>query len=194
MTATTGGVHFIPFGTTGGTAVMTSPSVTRWVAIFGGQLYADGGAANNLFRVGTGTPMSGPQSAMTLPGLPTGGSESPYGFVLFDRNASVPGVDTLYLADDRTVAGGGGIQKWTYNGTTWTLVTTFNADATTHFRGVAGRVLAGGAVELYVTTTEASANRLMEMVDDGTSPSTIFITMATAPANTLYRGVAFSPM
>jgi hypothetical protein len=68
-------------------------------------------------------------------------------------------------------------------------VTTFSADATTHFRGLAGRVLSGGAVELYVTTAEASANRMMEMVDDGTSPTTVFVTMATAPANTLYRGI-----
>ena len=59
--------------------------------------------------------------SVTAQGMPTSGNSSPYGFALWDRNPSVAGVDTLYVADDRTAANGGGIQKWSFNGTSWTL-------------------------------------------------------------------------
>jgi len=121
-------------------------------------------------------------------GMPTSNA-SPYGFAFFDR-ASVKGIDTVYVADDRAVASGGGIQKWSWNGTTWSLTKTFTSGITTGVRGLAAEVVAGKVV-VYATTTEATQNKLVKLVDDGSASPTI-ATLSTAAANTAYRGVAMA--
>jgi hypothetical protein len=106
----------------------------------------------------------------------------------------VAGNDTLYVADDRTVASGGGIQKWTFNGATWTLAATFsavNSGTATGYRGLAGAVL-NGQVTLVGTTTEATANRVVVFVDPGSGSPTGTV-IATSPPTANYRGVALQP-
>src|SRR5262249_16185969 len=121
-----GGVWATSLGQTGGTPIATSPSNARAVGIFGGQLYVSSGMNpfTAVSTVGTGLPTPAGQLSTLLPGMPTTGA-SPNGFMLLDLLAGVPGVDTLYVADDRTAANGGGVQKWTFDGTTWALATTF---------------------------------------------------------------------
>jgi hypothetical protein len=75
----------------------------------------------------------------------------------------VAGNDTLYLADD--VAG---LQKWTFDGISWTEVGTLNLPAPVGFRGVAG-FAASGTVTLMASTAESSTDRLVVFVDDGLS-------------------------
>ena len=94
---------------------------------------------------------------------------------------------TLYVADDRAFPGGG-IQKWTFDGTTWTQVNTFTNGATTGSRGLAG-VVTGNNVTLVATTTNS---KLIVYVDDG-SATPVGTVVATAALNTVYRGVAISP-
>jgi hypothetical protein len=110
--------------------------------------------------------------------------------VLLDRIPGVAGLDTLYVADDRSIASGGGIQKWTSNGSTWTLGSTFNVGITTGVRGLAG-YLSGANVVLIATTTETT-NKIVAYVDDG-SPLPVGSVLVTAGANTAFRGVAMSP-
>ena len=121
--------------------------------------------------------------------MPTSNA-SPYGFAFFDR-ASVKGIDTVYVADDRTPASGGGIQKWSWNGTTWSLAKTFTNGITTGVRGLAAEVVAGKVV-VYATTTEATQNKLVKLVDDGSASPAIIDASSTAAANTVYRGVAMA--
>jgi len=146
-----------------------------------------------VFSVGTGLPTTAGQTATILPGLPTASGPGALSFALFDRNPGVAGLDTLYIADDRTLATGGGIQKWTFDGTTWTLVFTFGTanGLTVGARGLAGLVT-GANVTLLATAASASANIVYSLIDDG-SGTTTATTLATAPTNTAYRGVAFSP-
>ena len=113
-------------------------------------------------------------------------SASPFAFAMFDLATSPPGIDTMYVADDAA-----GLQKWTYNGTTWTLAATMNIAGNAGFRGVAGYA-AGGTVTLMASTAEASPNRLVVFVDDG-SGGTAVGTPVTAASNTTFRGVAVSP-
>jgi hypothetical protein len=117
-----------------------------------------------------------------MPGTVT----SPYAFAIFDRNPNVPGDDTLYVADDRGFPGGG-VQKWTFDGTIWTLVNTFTSGATTGSRGLAA-VVTGNNVTIVATTTNS---KVIVYVDDGSAvpPGTV---IATAALNTVYRGVAIS--
>src|SRR5262249_10120957 len=79
---------------------------------------------------------------------------------------------------------------WTFDGTAWSLVATF-APGTVGARGLTGRVVSGN-VELFATTAETSANRLVTLLDDNLNTPT-FTTLATAAANTIFRGVDFAP-
>jgi hypothetical protein len=195
----TAGVQFISFNTTGGAQVEATPASTRAIQIVGGQLYASSGSSPNanVFTVGSGTPQAGPQTATTLSGMSLVNGPSPLQFVLLDRDGGVAGVDTLYVADDRAIASGGGIQKYTFNGTTWSPITTYsNGLAPT--AGVTGLIgmVTGNSVTLLATTADAaSGNKIVMYVDDGNnlSPIQTVLTNGTAAANTVFRGLALAP-
>ena len=72
------------------------------------------------------------------------------------------------------------------------LVTTFTNGISVGIRGLAGFVSGGTNVTLVGTTAVATANALVLLVDDG-SASPAFTTIATAAANTAFRGVALAP-
>ena len=76
--ASSGGVWWIPLGTTGGSQILTTPSNTRSVHVQGGQLYVDSGASNVnvVHSVGSGTPTTIGQVATALYAFATG--LSPY--------------------------------------------------------------------------------------------------------------------
>ena len=162
----------------------------RTCAIFDGQLY---GATNvspffGVFAVGTGLPTT-KATAVLLPGFPTSGSSSPVDFAVFDRDPNVAGDDTVYVGDDRATPNGG-IQKWTFNGTTWTLAYTLNTGLTTGVRQLLAVDSPSGVQLLAVTTS--TRNAIVRVVDTGSSsPATI---VATAPTNTAFRGLALSPV
>jgi hypothetical protein len=185
-----GGIWYELLGLDGGTQLVSSPSSVRAIDIVAGQLYADSGSggSSNVFAVGSGLPTTIDPATTALSGMPTSGA-SPYAFAFFDRGA-VAGLDTVYVADDRAVASGGGIQKWTSNGTTWSLQATFTNGIATGVRGLAAEVV-GGKVVLYATTTEATQNKLVKVIDNGTATPSIS-TIATASTNTIYRGVAMA--
>jgi hypothetical protein len=190
-----GGVWYFPRAGAGA-QVVASPDNVRLVALFADRLYGSSGASpmNSVFTVGSGRPTSGTQSATALTGMARSGL-SPYAFALFDRT-NVDGLDTLYFADDRspeTNGNGGGIQKWTFDGNAWAQVATFAmvGPGQASFRGLAGIVTANGAT-LVASTSDATANRLVVFVDDG-SPVVTGTVIATAGSNTIFRGVALSP-
>ncbi|MDI1484285.1 hypothetical protein [Polyangium sp. y55x31] len=188
---TTGGIQFITLGAVFPTQILSNPLNTRCVHAAGGQLYATSGAGTfvNVFTVGSGLPTSSGQTATSLPGLPTA-SASPYGFALLDLSAAIAGPDTLYIADDRSPASGGGIQKWTFDGFSWSLAATWN-DGTAGVRGLAAKP-SGAGVQIVATTSENNENRVLAVFDDGSAfPEIVIATIA--PPNTVFRGVAFAP-
>jgi hypothetical protein len=187
-----GGVHLVDFGGTTSTQVATNLTNTRVVNIFNDgtqdQLFVS--SASGMFQgvsaVGTGLPTSGlPVTIALLNGFPTASGPSNYDFFRADAN-------TLYVADDRTVMNGGGIQKWTLNKGTWTLAYTLNANlGTSGCRGLAGVQPAEGGAVLYATTAASNANNLVTVTDTGASSE--FAVLATAAANTAFRGVRVVP-
>jgi hypothetical protein len=195
------GLHYIAFGATGGTQVLSVPASLRASLIFGGRLY---GASSDtpyagIFTIGDGLPTTSGATATLLPGV---SSPQPFQFVLLDRDPAVAGPDALYVADDRapnvaTPTSGGGIQKWTFNGVVWSNVATFNLDTTGTTLGVGMRGLAasvaGNVVTLVTVSAEASANRILSYADDGTGRNATPFLLSTAAANTVYRSVAFAP-
>jgi len=185
-----GGVWYNQTGaTTNETHTLLMPDSVRALAIFGDQLYGSSGNSPYIFRIGFGTPTSGSQSAPAVPGLPsTTGSTNPYQFALVDASVGVPGVDTLYVAEDTL-----GLKKYTFNGTSWTAApAALNIAGNAGFRGVAAYAV-GSTVTLMASTADpASASRLVVFVDTGSGTATGTV-VATAPANTVFRGVAVSP-
>jgi len=114
-----------------------------------------------------------------------------------------PDVTTVYIADDENFsssAGYGGIERWDYNGSTYSLSYTL-ATGGNSFGGARTIVVdysasgswgagVNGAV-IYATTTEASTNRIVRIVDNG--PGSTGVVLATAGPNQLYRGIRFGP-
>jgi hypothetical protein len=181
-----GGVQLIAFGQTApGTQILATPANTRVVHAIGGQLWVTSGSNNytTVLGVGVGLPAMGGQVASVGNGLAATGA-SPYSFAVFDLDKNVAGVDAIYIADD-TGAGKGGVQKWVFDGAKWTLTTL----STTTVRGLCA-VDNAGKVTIFATTTETMANTVITLVDDGNPMVKV---ISTAPANTVYRGIAFSP-
>lgn len=182
------GFRFATFGATTSTALTITPQPTnvRVANIIDGQLYGSSGsgAFRGVNQVGAGLPETAiisPDAVTLLPGFDpsTSSPESAYDFWFKDAN-------TLYVADDRAAASGGGIQKWELSGGTWGL--TYTLATGSGARGLAGKIDGGNAV-LYATTTQNSANNLVSITDTGSGAA--FSILATAATNTVFRGVEF---
>jgi len=139
--------------------------------------------------VGTGAPTTGPQTTTSLPGLPTT-TVSLNDFFFADLSPAVPGYDTLYVADDQSLAAGT-VRKYTSDGTTWTATGTAAGNA--QYRGLTGRV-SGGVVTLLATR---GGNELVTITDatgyNGAMTATP-VSVLTAPVNVGFRGTAFAPL
>jgi hypothetical protein len=187
--AANGGVRYATFGATASTqltnAVGSTVNNTRVVKIFNDQLYvsAMSGTFRGVNTVGTGVPTVTGQTVTLLPGFDpvNTAQQSVYDFWFKDDN-------TLYVADDRGLASGGGIQKWTFDAidSEWVLDYTLNVNAGA--RGLAATVNDNGDAVLYATTAD-SPSRLATITDTGADA--VFTTLATAGANTQFRGVEF---
>jgi hypothetical protein len=193
--------------TTSGTPANVSN--IRTVEIFNNQLYfaSSSGTFLGVSSLGTGLPTSGTQTPSLV--VNAGVGASTYGFVMFSTGSQGAGVlDLAYLADDRTAAGGG-LQKYTFNGSAWTnswtlLVgasgtTTLQTGTGAGFAGIRG--LAGsydsltGAATLFATTSgETTNNRLISILDSGSTTPSSYTTLASAGSNFVFRGVDLIPV
>ncbi len=115
--------------------------------------------------------------------LATGAGSSPYAFALS------PGLNTAYIADD-TLTGKGGVQRWDFNGSSWTMSYAFAGITNVGARGLAVD-FSGANPVIYATTAEAAANRLVALADTGAASTAT--TLATAGVNQLFRGLSFTP-
>jgi hypothetical protein len=208
-TPNTGGVWYYDgsaFTQVSSTAATVSVTNLRNVEVYNNQLYfsSASGTFLGISALGSGLPTSGPL-------LPTftiniGAGASPYGFAMFSTGSQGAGVlDLAYVADDRSAAGGG-LQKWTFDGSAWSnswslLVgasgtSTLSPTAGTGFAGLRGLTGAYDPLQgatLYAVTTETSNNRLISILDAGVTPST-YTTLQSAGANYVFRGVDVSPV
>jgi hypothetical protein len=183
-----GGVWSTNFGATNGTHVNTTVTNTRVLEAFAGQLYVSSTASANtgVNTVGTGvSPLAGQNISLLV------GSTSAFDFVFADLDPGVPGVDTLYLADDGT---GGGIKKYSLVGGTWTLNNVIGTGGD-NYRGLTGTVTPSG-VQLFATRQGATNPGIVALTDtsgynanDNGTPSLI----VPLPTNEAFRGIDFAP-
>ncbi|MDN3656743.1 HYR domain-containing protein [Ferruginibacter paludis] len=187
-TGTGGGTRSNIYGSvTGSVQVSASVANTRTVQIFNNQLYisAASGAFQAVSAVGTGLPATLGNTTTILPGFPTT-SLSSYAFAINAAN------NIIYIADDRSIATGGGIQKWTNNGTTWSFAYSLGTGtgSTVGARGLAVD-FSGTQPVIYAVTAEATLDRIISITDNGVASTAT--TLATSAANNIFRGLAFAP-
>ncbi|HYV39590.1 MAG TPA: Ig-like domain-containing protein, partial [Gemmataceae bacterium] len=184
-----GGINYVPLGgPLAGATVQLATANTETAQAVNNQLYVAPAAGVAIDTVGTGLPTTGSQPVANLPGM-IGLSTATRAFYFLDRDASVPGLDTLYVADQTN-----GIMKYSFDGTNWTARGSKSG-------AVSGLVAAldGANADIYVTTgASASANNnLLKYVDSAAFNATISLgtstTLATAGTNKIFRGLAFAP-
>jgi hypothetical protein len=191
--ATSGGMWTIAHGTTGGTNVYNTITNLRQPGVFGGQLYmsTQAGTTRGIYSIGNGLPTTAGQTGTVLTGLGSA-SATPNGFVLLDLNNQVPGLDTAYIANDATVANGGGVEKWTKSGTTWSLQTTFKDGLPAQGINYVTAAQVGQSVVIVATSNE-TVSRVVRYIDDGNNMNPMITVLATEQPSTRFRGVAVSP-
>ena len=188
LVGASGGVRLAALGAGTSTQLNSAaPTNLRVAGIAGGQLYVTTGSApTGVYAVGSGLPTAGGQ----MPAL-AAAAPSPYAFTALDRDPTVPGVDTLYVADD---SASGGIVKFSSDGTTWTARGSLRPGGS-GARGITGAVTGSGAT-LFATTSTTSGQQLVKVEDSAAFDATLAPTttvLQTAAADTALRGVAFAP-
>lgn len=187
------GVRYQALGNSAGIQLNTTPTNIRSVNVVGGNLYVTTASSPfiGLNQVGTGLPTTTGQTVTVLPGFPgaTAGA-SPYGFYLADLDATVPGVDVAYVADDRAAAG---IQKWSLVNNTWVLNGTITGGGV---RGIQGSASGSNVALVASSANGSSLYALSDNAGYNAAPSqaTLPTALATAGANTAFRGVAMAPV
>ena len=206
------GFRYVSLGndpTSGGssTAIASGSPNTRVVNISGSKLYVSSGSA----AVGVGVnvlsgnlPTTGGQT-FGLPVMNSGSqmSQDPYNFIFFDRDASVPGNDLVYIANGTAQsAPNTGLYKYSIGSDgKWTQRGKIVGD----FRGLTGKInLSTGFVDLVVTVGNAAPNAVYRFTDqaaydaaitsDGLNISAVGSLLINAPSNTIYKGVSFAPV
>jgi hypothetical protein len=164
------------------TQLSSSPTNVRVVRNYNGQLYISSasGTFQGISTIGTGLPTTSGQTTTILPGFPVVSGPSNYDFFRSGNN--------LWVADDRTGAGGG-LQHWLFDGTSWSLQYTIQRT------GAGDRGLAvdnsGASPLFYVTTTDNKVDLVVDTGLLGTSTATTVFSDGTAL--TAFRGIAMIP-
>ncbi|OAQ42032.1 hypothetical protein A5893_02650 [Pedobacter psychrophilus] len=204
------GVRYIDINTqTASTGVHSTVTAFRSVNIYNGQLYETTNSSAGA-HVGTITSASDanklPKSTVVnnanttpvaLPGMSTLPT-FPNQIVLLKSTVGAGDPNLIYATNDDT----GKIEKWRYNplampSAIWELkgtVTASVATAALSVKGITGRII-GDTVFVYANTN-ASIVAFRDTLSSNKTISdanTTLTTLATAPANTLFKGIAFTP-
>jgi hypothetical protein len=184
----------IYFGNLAPAAVVQSSVLnTRVVNIFNGDLYFStaSGTIPGIYFLGTGGMPAGTATTnLLISTAGTGtGTSSPYDFAINSNRTLV------YIADDRTIANGGGIQRWEFNGAAWNLIYTIGTGSGSVSGARSLAVDFSGANPLiYAVTAESTANRVIAISDTGPGAGAAATTLKTALTKEIFRGVKFSPV
>lgn len=200
--AASGGLRYVSsLGATTSASISSSPNDNiRSVDVAGTlanpSLFISAGAntpGRTVMLVGTeGTlPTSGAQTyTATFPSVASGTTND---FFFADLSTTEPGLDTLYAVPVGTGAGNG-LFKYTRTGGVWaqtgTAITPVSDNA--HITGI----ISGSDVTLFVVNGTAVGNSIQTITDTSGYGGTLtgsLATIASAGANTSFRGLALAP-
>ena len=174
----TSGTYY--FGADPTNTIQTSVLNTIAIQNLGAELYfSTAKIANGIWKI-PGTPHTPAAPSLFLG---TGTGSAPYAFA-FNSNFT-----SAYIADD-TLKGMGGVQRWDFNGSAWSMSYAFSGLTNVGARGVTVD-FSGANPIIYATTAEIAANRLVAVTDTGAASAVT--TLANAGVNQIFRGVAFVP-
>jgi hypothetical protein len=164
--------------------IQTDFANMRSMALFNGDIYCAGAVngKNGVLKI------NGMPRVATPPTLLFAGSSGSFDMVVS------PNGNLIYLTDQRNVANGGGIQRYDFDGNTWTLSYTLTGG----FGNLGPRYVAadfsGANPVLYATSNDASFDndRLVRVVDAGAG--SVATTLAFAGVNQTFRGIRFGPV
>jgi cell division septation protein DedD len=193
-----GSVRYTTLGSTSSISITTVPDNIRAVNVFDGQLYVSSHqmTGRGVNTVGAGLPTT-PTTTQILPGHGDNTlSPTTWDFVLLDLDAGVAGVDTMYSAHEAN-----GLRKYSLVGGTWTLNGTIGGTAAGEIYRRLTAVEQGGTVTIYAVRhpdlVVSDGGELVSIVDasghNGAFAATATL-IATAGANTAFRGVAPAPV
>ncbi|HEX2629895.1 MAG TPA: T9SS type A sorting domain-containing protein [Chitinophagaceae bacterium] len=189
----TGGLRYTTTGATTSTQINNTRLSLTGVAIAQGQLFVSQGTL--VYKVGTGLPTTSGQPLTSFGALPTTGSFRTQ-FALFDMDATIAGVDVIYIADEIR-----GVSKFSLVSGLWSANGNVGGDID-DYRGLTADIN-NNVVTIY--TTRAGANNplwgggeLVKITDASGYNGNFVATptlLATAPLNTAsFKGVAFAPV
>ncbi len=182
------------------------------IEMLGGTLFGSSGTGlsppnvRGLYTIDPNASLAGGTGTAPALYLGTGDASSPVEFALFDdpnRNGTGStlnmGYDTAYIADARTDANGG-IQKWTWNGSAWSLAYTMKDSGLSGpaYHGLAGQIDPDtNLIWLFTTVLDVSGEttKLQRVTDNGSaasSPLTTLATLSVAEGSTTFHGVALA--
>ncbi|MCI0569308.1 MAG: hypothetical protein L0Y66_01010, partial [Myxococcaceae bacterium] len=209
---TTGGIRYVDGASpTSSVGVSSTVADTHALNFVDGKLVFSATAVGGSIALGyfpnNPLPTAAGEVASSLPGLtiPTGLFPAS-AFATLDRDGNAV-ADVAFVAGvfsaNGTTANTLNVTKWTFDGSTWTRVANY-APVFTESTGATRQLAVDGltavdtpvGVRVYVTaavTTNSTTNFLATFLDDGTTSSPAASILATSPANTLFRSVAFSP-
>jgi hypothetical protein len=164
--------------------IQTTFANMRSMSLFNGDIYCSGAVAGSTGIL----KINGMPKVATTPTVLFSGSSGSY-----DMTVSPDG-NLIYLADQRNVLNGGGIQRYDFDGSSWALTYTI----TSGFGNLGPRMLtadfSGPSPVIYATCNDQTFenNRLVKIVDTGASSAAT--TLASAGASQTFRGIHFGPV
>lgn len=174
------GGNGIVYAPAGGSVVSLASTNARALEIAGNQLYySTGSGTNGIYALGAGLPTTTGQTAIQIAAV-----TNPYAFIFADLSSTVAGVDTLFVATDTSTASSSGLFKFTKSANgTWT---SSGSILGTVLRGLTASVTDGQATVFATNDT-----KLFSFLDTGygVALSGSLTTLATASANTAFRGL-----
>ena len=159
-----------------GTAAQISSVNSLAVQDIGGNLfYSTAKGTTGIYKI-SGTPASGTATPTLLIG-----NANPSDFT-FNANMTI-----AYVANTGSGANGG-ISRYNFNGTSWTLA--YTLDSNTAMNGVVANF--SGTDPIIYATTE-SGTSLVEITDAGVGTTSGATVLDTAGSNEAFRGLEFAP-
>ena len=196
-----GGVRYKALGSAiiSTSAVATTPAALRSITIFNNRIYESTNSSTgaHIGIVDNVLPTTNPNDVIALPGIDNSAATSPNQLAFLRIATGTGDPDLLYTTNNP--ANAGDIQKWVLTDGTWIQKGSVRISTTDSKSGISGITAqyepATGKAYIYVITLD----KLIKVTDANAATSIINITdnapeiLATAPANTMFRGVALTP-
>lgn len=183
------GIRYIYAGTNKSERIgPANPNAGRILNIYDNQLYiSTSNTSGYITKVGTGTPTSSTRVSPVIPHVPDL-NFLVHGYVFFDADPSVPGVDLLYVNGDQGI---GYLRKYIYDGGRWTEVGVAATGATFKNAALTGTIK-DGKVVLYAS----SNSKITKITDNAAFNDKLDVkteVLVSAAENTAFRGLTFTP-